>query len=102
MSHSPAYELLATMPKGTVIYTVVRHRAPSGMSRVIDAFVIPRPGHPRFLRSLVNEHQFPFALDPKHDGFRMKGLGFDTPRYLVREIGKLVHGDQNWFQEMGI
>lgn len=93
---SPAFERLSSLPQGTVIYTVIRHVSRTGTSRVIDPFVITPDGSFYYLRAL-EEDSVNLKRDWNHDGFVIKGAGRDLALGLVKHIGKLVHGREDYF-----
>jgi len=91
---SYAWNLLKAAPKGTTLYTIVRHVSQSGMKRVIDVVMIV-DSDTRYLRSLADDTDL--KVDRKHDGFIVNGVGMDMTAWLVMNIGKAVHGDDYYF-----
>lgn len=94
-SKNIAWTALAGMPKGTKIYTLVRHWTRNG-TRVVDAFILAPDNYPFFLRGLAEEIPS-LRLDAKHDGFRMNGVGVDATAALVWKIGEAIHDNRDHF-----
>lgn len=82
--------------KGVTIYTVLRHVSQSGMTRVIDAFMIV-DGTPVSLRSALV--QAGFKVHPTHDGVKITGAGMDMGFHLVYTLGMAAHGDGYHFSQ---
>ena len=92
--HKPfAIEWVETAPEGSTIYVVQRHVSASGMSRVLDPFVIV-DGEIRYLRSLADDaRMFNRNTRGHHDGFVVRGTGMDMHFHLVYTIGSLFRGN---------
>lgn len=95
MDHKPfAIEWVETAPQGSTIYVVQRHVSASGMSRILDPFVIV-DGDIRYLRSLADDDRMPFKHNTRtpHAGFVVRGCGMDMHFHLVYAIGRAFRGD---------
>ena len=79
------------------IYTILRHRSKSGMSRVIDLKVVDRE---RFDISHLG-YNVALALnlryDKKQEGVRISGMGMDMGYELVYQLGQALYGNGNSF-----
>lgn len=91
-------EQLASLPKGTTIYTILRHVSRSGMSRVICPVVVV-DGEIRWV-NLYDEQdkkKFWHKWDRKEDGYRLSGCGMDMGFALVYDLGMYATGDGSYF-----
>ena len=70
---------------GSTVYTVLRHVSASGMSRVIDLFVIHK-GEPCRI-SHAAAALMSYNLDSKHDGLKVGGAGMDMGFHVVYSLG---------------
>lgn len=80
---------------GDTLYTVLRKRARSGMSRNIDVFLLDATGTPgnqlRWLSGYVSTAcGVPRAKD---EGLRLSGAGMDMGFWLVYNIGRALYPD---------
>lgn len=84
-----AVEWVENAPEGSNIYVVQRSVSASGMSRVLDLFVIV-DGNIRYLRSLAHDDRMPFKRNTRsqHDGFVVGGCGMDMHFHIVYTIGR--------------
>lgn len=106
---SSAYNLLADLPKGTTIYTVLRKVSRSGMSRVIDVCII-RNNEPHWIRlpeinGILSHKVFATDLDQSRawgGDYKVHGCGMDMGFDLVYKIGRLIHEDGYWFNHRWI
>lgn len=94
---------------GSTIYTVLRHRSASGMTRSIDLLqIIPRDEYSkrpslRQLSSLAAQAMGDRPIDCKHGGIKVGGCGMDMGFSLVYELGRALwpngtrkpHGTRN-------
>lgn len=95
MEHKPfAIEWIENAPQGSTIHVVQRHVSTSGMTRILDPFVIV-DGDIRYLRSLADDDRMPFKRNTRtyHDGFVVKGCGMDMHFHLAYTIGRAFRGD---------
>lgn len=96
-------DLRESAPKGTTIFTVVRHVSAPGTSRLIALFVLgpDSQGHLRPLEITVDTSRI---LDLRLDrvrhsepGVRVYGAGQDMCWWLVNRLAKAVWGEsQDW------
>jgi hypothetical protein len=87
-------------PKGSTIYTVLRHRSSSGMLRRIGLVVIlpgamkkdePTLRFPDYAGAVVYNDKATTADDP--EGITVRGCGMDMGFELVYSIAQAVYGD---------
>lgn len=84
-------------PKGSTVYTILRHVARSGMSRTIGVLaLLPGKGtpdfrHPNYAVSVVLGDR----LDTSNgrDGVRVSGCGMDMGFDLAYRLGQALYGD---------
>lgn len=82
-------------PEGTLIYTVVKHVARSGMMRRIAPIVVV-DGIARNISALVSD-----VLGWKwtdDDAIQVSGCGMDMGFHLVSRFSEEIHGHYNKFQ----
>lgn len=89
-----AINWIAAAPKGSIIYVIQRHVSASGMTRILDPFVIV-DGDIRYLRSLADIDGMPFKRNTRgsHDGFVVRGTGMDMHFHLVYTLGRVFRHD---------
>ena len=97
---SYGYQLLEQLPKGTILYTVLRRVSRSGTTRIIDVKLI-QGNQPRNLIVLESPC---CARDCEQEikwggNYRVKGCGMDMGFWLVYELGELVHHDGYYFNQ---
>lgn len=94
-----AIEWLETAPEGSTIYVVQRSVSSSGMSRVLDLFVVV-DGDIRYLRSLADDDRMPFKRNKRstHDGFVVGGTGMNMHFHIVYTIGAAFRGNGYHFK----
>jgi hypothetical protein len=86
---------------GETIYTIVRHVAPSGMSRVIDCYIM-RSNKPYWIGGRVAA-ALGYRYDRNHQGMRVSGCGMDMCFAVVYNLGATLwpkgtrkpHGTRN-------
>lgn len=83
-------ELRALCPPGTTVYTVLRSVSRSGMSRVIDLYVI-QDGEPRWLSGYAR-HVLDYRLAKQDRGLCVSGGGMDMGFHLVHSLSYALHG----------
>ncbi len=85
-------KLRAILPKGSTVYTILRHVSASGMSRRISVITIDKDGMPRSV-----DYYAATALDWKHaiddDGVTVGGTGMDMGFHLVHTLAHALYGD---------
>lgn len=79
-------------PPGTTIWTVLRHRAASGMSRAIDAYTIPAKDEPRWLSYQIARLGI-FRFSEKHEALMVDGAGMDMGFHLVYSLSRTLYPD---------
>tara|TARA_R100001509_G_scaffold157533_1_gene121740 strand:+ start:5794 stop:6180 length:387 start_codon:yes stop_codon:yes gene_type:complete len=75
------------------VYCILRHRSRSGMSRVIDMFVI-RNGQPYRL-SWNASKAIGWAYDREHNGVKVRGCGMDMGHHLVYTLSRVLFQGSN-------
>lgn len=91
------------LKKGETVYTILRSCSRSGMTRVIDLYVI-RNNTPLRLVGILTDEQAKFL--PPHTkqgafGYKVKGCGMDMGFHIVYELSASIFGDgyalkQDW------
>lgn len=75
---------------GATVYTLIRHVSKSGMSRVIDVFVIQdaKDGSGPYLRrfSWSAAIALGWSYDRRHEGVKVSGCGMDMTFHLVSSL----------------
>lgn len=84
-------QLRTLLPKGSEIYTIVRHVSSSGMSRRISAYMV-EDGKIRDLDFLLIRAGFGKRRGDK-DGLFIQGCGMDMAFALVYGIATTLHDD---------
>lgn len=83
--------LRAILKPGDTVYTVLRHRSASGMTRTIALCVI-RDNEPRWFT-----YWLPFIgigkRDDKHEGVKVEGCGMDMGFHVVYRLGQELWPD---------
>lgn len=100
ISKSERDEALARLrewyPKGSTVYTILRHRSRSGMQRIIglvalraedDGSIVDR--HPNYAASVV----LGMTADKNRDGIKVGGCGMDMGFHVVYELSGALYGD---------
>lgn len=83
--------LLELVKPGDTVYTIVRHVSKSGMSRVIDLFVI-RENRPIRISWSANK-VLGWTYDRNHEGIRVGGCGMDMCFHVVYSLGRRLFPD---------
>ena len=84
-------ELRLLLPPGSTVWTVLRHCSASGMSRLIDVYVI-QDNTPRWLSMLVSR-AIPCTFDAKKEALRVRGTGMDMGLHVVSELAHRLYPD---------
>jgi hypothetical protein len=75
---------------GATVYTLIRHVSSSGMTRVIDVFVIQTDKHTgeSYLRrfSWSAAVALGWTYDRRHEGVKVSGCGMDMAFHLVSSL----------------
>lgn len=88
-------ELRKLLKPGDTVYTVLRHRSASGMSRVIDVFVIRKTEYgrkeyePRRLAHMV-ARALGRTYDDRYEGVKSNGVGMDMGFELIYNLGRAL------------
>ena len=84
-------------PKGSTVYTILRHVSRSGMQRTIGVVAILDKGtdgyqdirHPNYATSKA----LGYTLDKQRDGVKVNGAGMDMGFHLVDSLSHALYGD---------
>ncbi len=88
-------KLKAELPKGSKVYTVLRHCAPSGMSRRIDVYHFTCEGaeiHKSWLSFWVSKATG-FSFNQKHECLNVSGCGMDMGFHVVETLSRVLYGE---------
>lgn len=85
-------KLRALLPKGTAVYTILRHVSASGMTRDISV-VIPRDGGSILTLDFLIERAGLGKRGPKGKGIRVTGAGMDMGFHVVYHLGRALYRD---------
>jgi hypothetical protein len=78
-------------PKGSDVYTILRHVSGSGMSRRISVIVI-KDGEPRDISWSIAKLGL-FKMDANKDGLKVGGAGMDMGFHVVYSLASKIYGD---------
>lgn len=86
-------------PIGTTVYAVLRHRAGSGMNRVIDFFVWHKDeyhpeGRPYYIGRQIAKLGL-YTWDNDREGLRVQGGGMDMAFAVVYDLARALYGDEH-------
>lgn len=76
---------------GVTVWTLLRHRAPSGMSRVLDVYVMVDNEPLRLTWSVAKV--LDWTYDRKHEGVKVNGCGLDVGYHLVYSLSRVLFKD---------
>jgi len=81
-------KLQGWMPVGTRVYTVLRHKSSSGMSRCIDLFIIQNGEicNISYYASIVTG----WKINRTHGGLVLSGGGMDMGHHAVYTLGRIL------------
>jgi len=79
---------LATLPKGTIIFTKLNHVSQSGMMRHIEMMYLV-DNTPYYIRFLTEEF-FNYKINKKSDSYHVGGCGMDMGFSIVHSLSYLV------------
>jgi hypothetical protein len=74
---------------GDTLYTVIKHRARSGMLRVLDVYYI-KDNEPLRI-TWAAAHAAGYSYDERHEGARMHGTGMDMGFALVYAVSHALY-----------
>ena len=84
-------------PRGATVYTVLRHRARSGMQRTIGVVAIGNRGVDGYLPirhpNVATAEALGLREDRKHDGVIIGGCGMDKGHEIAYRIATVCYGD---------
>jgi len=92
---SYGWTVLENLPKGTTLYTVLRHVSGSGMARWITVFRV-EDGEIR--RVPVPESHYWLKTSQHNADYRVNGAGMDMGFELVYSLGMQIHNDGYYFR----
>jgi hypothetical protein len=81
---------------GAKVYTILRSRSASGMSRCIDAFHIGKDGHKSYLTGYMVQLGIGSqsrAMWEQSKGMRINGCGMDMGYHAVYSLGRILYPD---------
>ncbi len=81
-------DLRASLTPGMTVYTTLRHRAASGMFRIIDVHVI-EDNEPRWL-GMLTAKVIGYGYDDRRQGLRVSGTGMDMGFAVVYALSSAV------------
>ena len=97
---SYGYRLLEKLPQGTKLCTILRHVSRSGMTRVMDVFLIEgNSSHPIRVPELSGYAQGYDTMRKWGGDYKVSGYGMDMGFDLVYRLGQLVHQDGYYFKQ---
>ena len=79
------------LPIGTTVYLIARHVSASGMSRVVEAFVI-RNGRPWLIRRHLVD-VLGLKSHKRYDGVTVHGAGMDMGFWVVNSLSNRLYGN---------
>ncbi len=91
-------EMLRSLPKGTTVYTIVRHVSQSGMSRAISAHIVLD----NKIEWLNLGELLRLKMHKTHHGYVMQGAGMNMAYSVVHNIGRTVHDDGYYFTHQAL
>lgn len=91
-----AARLREWFPKGSTVYTILRHVSRSGMMRTIGIVSVGTDAngkiwfrHPNYATHIV----LGIPEDRQHDGVRVGGVGMDMGFHVAHSLGIALYGD---------
>ncbi len=84
-------DLRERCPKGTTVYTILRHCSRSGMYRVLDLYIVKDncPVRITYTAAAALEGRY----DKRHEGLAMSGCGMDMGFAAVYDLASVLHTD---------
>lgn len=83
-------ELRKIIKPGDTVYTILRHVSRSGMSRIIDCYIIVK-NEPRWIGRLVADALDWTYTDKNRGGLRVGGCGMDMGYHVVSSLSYALH-----------
>lgn len=87
--------VLETLPQQTRIYSIVRHVSKSGMSRLIDFYVMV-DNRPMWVTPAIRDI-LDYKQDEKTGALKVGGTGMDMCFHVVHSLGYKLHKDGYYF-----
>ena len=87
--------VLETLPQQTRIYSIVRHVSKSGMSRLIDFYVMV-DNRPMWVTPAIRDI-LGYKQDEKTGALKVGGTGMDMCFHVVHSLGYKLHNDGYYF-----
>lgn len=86
-------QLISILPKGSTVYTILKHLSRSGMFRVIDLIYIKdnQPWHVPY--GLLED--IGFKYNRRHEGIARTGTGMDMGFDLVYSLSCKLYGSEH-------
>jgi len=84
-------ELINLLGDSKTVYAIIRHVSASGMSRIIDFYVI-KDERPYWLSGCISMVTG-FKLDKSDRGLRVYGCGMDMAYHVVSSLSEELYGD---------
>ena len=81
--------LLEWLPRDTTIYTVLRHRAASGMTRYIDLYYI-KDNRP-YRITWAAAKALGWTYDAKREALKVGGCGMDMGFHTVYSLARVIY-----------
>lgn len=93
MTTSWGLDVARSLPRGSTLYTILRHVSVSRMRRYLDVVAIVGTRVQPILLPQVS------CYDMRRAEYLHTGCGTDAGRDLVATIGQAVHGDPDYFRQ---
>lgn len=81
------------LPRGSKVYTVLRHRSRSGMSRTIQLIGFDKKDGRQLQYGYNAAILLGWRYDRDADGVKVSGCGMDMGFHLVYELSSALYGD---------
>jgi len=88
--------VLEGLPKDATIYSIIRRVSKSGMSRLIDFYVI-KDNRPIWITPAVRD-LIDYKQDKTTNALKVSGTGMDMCFHVVYSLGSAVHNDGYYFK----
>lgn len=88
---------------GDTVYTILRHRSASGMSRIIDCKHVDKQGRITHIGYNV-ARALGYTWDSQREGMRVGGCGMDMGFHVVYSLGSVLwgHGKDSEASKQGV
>lgn len=88
-------KVVEALPENTRIYSIVRNVSKSGMSRLIDFYVMV-DNRPIWITPAIRD-LLGYKQDEKTSALKVNGTGMDMCFHVVHSLGNKLHNDGYWF-----